>query len=278
MKNETRKRIIRWLLAVFILSGIVAVLLLRYYQDVLQQFLPDVLKSRQEIEKREAELAAMPKPDLFFGTLAGHVSTPTGTQPQVYIKYINLPDDAREKPVIKAGEKWWLGGDGASVTEVTCTKVEPTSGVPGFLGGPGLLVSVQSGTPLPGSYWLFSKNPLPVQTWQSREEPADGNTSRVIVATLNGEFRLDSVDIPSKAGEEEGDGPAEVRVDVYHRDGKGGPWKKISSFMTNSDVRPYLDVDGDGVPEIISEVWYNSIALQSFYSKKKVVVFNRSGV
>ena len=53
---------------------------------------------------------------------------------------------------------------------------------------------------------------------------------------------------------------------------------RINSFMTNSEVRPYLDVDGDGVPGIISLEWYNEAALRSFSPEIKVIAIDHSGV
>jgi hypothetical protein len=199
-----------------------------------------------------------------------------GTEVTVFIKQLNLPDNYREVPLIRPGETWWLGSP-EGIWKVTCGTVEAAADRTGP-GTGGLLVRLRSANPVKGRGWMLSKSPLPQQTWQQKEEVTKDGTVRVIVTTGKGQFRLDSVSLPPKEGVDEADGPSEVRVDIYQRKKADGTWKKRDSFMTNSEVRPYLDVDGDGVPEIINLEWYNDTILRRFYPGIKVLVIDRSGV
>ena len=214
---------------------------------------------------------------LYFVSAEGEgTSTEHGTEVTVFLKQLNLPDNYKEVPPIRTGETWWLGA-AEGIWQVTCGNVETAAGRTGPRTG-GLLVLLKSATPVKGRGWLLSKSPLPRQTWQQREEVTKDGTLRVIITTGKGQFRLDSVNLPPKEGMDEADGPSEVRVDIHQRKKADDKWKKRDSFMTSAEARPYLDVDGDGVPEIINFEWYNDPVLRRFYPGIKVLAIDRSGV
>lgn len=224
-----------------------------------------------------ATATAEPEGPFFFAALEGEASTAEqGTEVTVFVKQINLPTDYRENPQISANETWWLGGE-QGIWQVACRNVETVADGSGP-GTGGLRISLQSVSPIKGTYWLLSKTPLPPQMWQQKEVSAKGVLLRVIVTTGGDEFMLDSVGIPPKEGEEEADGPAQVRIDISYRKKDDTSWSKRNSFMTNSEVRPFFDVDGDGVPEIINVEWYSETILRKFYPNTEIVAIDASGV
>jgi hypothetical protein len=101
---------------------------------------------------------------------------------------------------------------------------------------------LQSGAPLQGNGRLFSQDPFPQQLWKQTEVPA------------------------------------QVRIDIHRRQQNDAGWTGKNSFMTNSEVRPYLDVDGDGVPGIISLEWYNEAVPRLFSPEIEVIAIDHSGV
>jgi hypothetical protein len=211
----------------------------------------------------------------FFVSLkgAGEEASVPGNEFVVMLKKINLPEGYDQNPVLKPNETFWLANQ-QGIWQVACKSVRPVT-----VAAPAseqLEIGLQADIPPQGNHWLLSKDPFPQQVWQWKEFRAKGIVLRIIITVFQDQYRLDSVDV--SIPQEEGDSPADVRVDIYHKKKNQKTWTRINRFMTNSEVRPYLDVDGDGVPEIINWEAYDETILRTFYPKIEVVAIDRSGV
>jgi hypothetical protein len=231
------------------------------------------MKTATETPPPATSIAVSPGPILFVILKGAEKGAVSATEVTVFLKKINLPDGYDQNPIIKVNETYWLATP-RGAWQVTCKSIQA---LPKTVGPASekLEITLQSGSPIQGNSWLLSKTPFPPQTWQQKEVPARNVDLRVIITTTNDEFMLDSVNLPVS---NEGDGPAPVRVDIHRKKKNEASWTRINSFMTNSEVRPYMDVDGDGVPEIFNLEWYSESVLRSFYPKVEVVAIDRSGV
>jgi hypothetical protein len=211
----------------------------------------------------------------FFVSLkgTGEEASVQGNEFAVMLKRINLPEGYDRNPVLKPNETFWLANQ-QGIWQVACKNVQPVT-----VAAPAseqLEIDLQSVIPPQGNYWLLSKNPFPQQVWQWKESRPKGIDLRIIITVFEDQYRLDSVDV--SLPEEEGDSPADVRVDIYHKKKNQKAWTRINRFMTNTEVRPYLDVNGDGVPEIINLEAYSETILRTFHPRIEVVTIDRSGV
>lgn len=214
-----------------------------------------------------------PRGAVFFVILKGaEKGAVSASEITVFLKKINLPDGYDQDPIIKVHETYWLATP-RGAWQVTCKSIQELPETAGPASEK-LEIVLQSGSPVQGNSWLLSKTPFPPQMWQQKEVPAKDVDLRVIITTATDEFMLDSVALPVS---DAGDGPAPVRIDIHQKKKNETSWTRINSFMTNSEVRPYMDVDGDGVPEILNIEWYNEQVLRSFYPKVEVVTIDRSG-
>ncbi len=200
--------------------------------------------------------------------------TEQGVEVTVKIQLLNLPKDYRQNPPVKPGDTWWLRtGKGSLRARVRSVAVQE-SPYPA-LGR--LSVKLRTEGPVTKRITLISRCPIGEQTWTAKKPRDDTMPYRVVVTTEQGLFRLDSDEVVPEGGYPEGDGPSQVRVDVYEKKTGEQKWKKRTSFMTNSPAEPYLDVDGDGVPEITSIEWYRETILRRFYPKVEVIAVDASG-
>ncbi len=219
---------------------------------------------------------AKPRGPIFFVALQGEGTASQRNEVIVLLKKINLPEGYDRAPVIKANGSYWLASP-LGIWLVTCKSVQAAAGREQGPGGGQLEIMLQSRSPLQGNSWLLAEDPFPPQMWQQKEVTAKGVDLRVIITTHSDEFMLDSIYLPDKQ-DEDADGPAQVRIDIHRKQKNETGWTKINSFITNSEVRSYIDVDGDGVPEIINVEWYDEGVLRSFYPEIKVIAIDHSGV
>ncbi len=68
----------------------------------------------------------------------------------------------------------------------------------------------------------------------------------------------------------------EVRTTVYRASPTSG-WEELYSFVDGGS-RPFVDVDGDGFPEVVGSTEYKGYVLRRIFPKLQIVVTSHSGV
>ncbi len=187
----------------------------------------------------------------------------------IFINGLNLPENYRQSPPIQKDETWWLYIHGKELKVHCQTVTVEGDGLPGVSSGIKATFSAQEA--IPNGYAVLSKTSFPIQTWRSER-----NGSNAIIHTKDQKsFLIENSTKPAKNVVMEG--PAEVTVSIFEltRDGNR---TLITSFGTNSPVDPIIDIDGDGVPEVVNVEWYKEIILRRFFPKVETIVIRSSGV
>lgn len=137
--------------------------------------------------------------------------------------------------------------------------------------------------PLLSSAGLVSTKPLPEQTWKMirptkydtgyfmRHQGIEQNVFRRldIFETSKGKFMIGQWET-GQGGEFD-----QHRTTVYEKTEEG--WKSMFRYTSQWNV-PFLDIDGDGVPELFTSMGYKSPTIRQWYPVLKEFAMMESGV
>ena len=170
-------------------------------------------------------------------------------------------------PTFKEGEKLWLGttkgpilGECLESTELDGSDVK----------GPGTGVEVRlwSDSGIPQGTVLISRTPFPKQTWHVKNLGNDA----LLINTLNkGMFKIKNHEVPPPEMPDGYDGPLNFQITIL-RSFDGKSWNELMNFDSNGSAEPFIDVDGDGIPETVTVERYGKRILERFFPKKEIVV------
>lgn len=151
---------------------------------------------------------------------------------------------------------------------------------------------VRAETPIPVGRVMLSLKPIPAQTWKTRIPSEDEKKliaaetektetglfminvsscyANVITTKKGQEYFIFRYPIPNKLNQEK------YRAVIYLKDEKAA-WTSYKRF-DDAVFEPWVDVDGDGVPELVGESGLESFALKSFHPYAEIIQQSTSGI
>jgi len=82
--------------------------------------------------------------------------------------------------------------------------------------------------------------------------------------------------LPCPDGSDECGDYNNIETTVYEGSSETG-WKKIDSFVDGGS-RPFVDIDGDGIPESVGSTGHKGYLLRRIIPTRKIIVTSDSGV
>jgi hypothetical protein len=154
----------------------------------------------------------------------------------------------------------------------------------------GLVLQITTPDTLAPGWVILSFQPLPAQRWHPIEAPpkdkADLATrlgrepSRLTLAPFetgdNHRYLVVDYSLPCPDGSSECGDFNDVETAVYRESAESG-WERVDSFVDGGST-PFVDIDGDGIPEVIGSTGYKGYVLRRIIPRREKLVTSHSGV
>jgi hypothetical protein len=154
----------------------------------------------------------------------------------------------------------------------------------------GLILNIKVADPVKQGWAVLSFHPFPLQTWTSMDalprEKVDiakrlgHDLNRLALAKFEtrdqSQYLVVDYRFPCPDGSTECGDYNEVETTVFRGSSRSG-WERLYSFVDGGS-KPFVDVDGDGIPEVVGSTGYKGYVLRSIVPEQKIIVTSHSGV
>ena len=199
----------------------------------------------------------------------------------------DLPDAALE--AIERRKNVWLWTEVGQIQGVV-ESIERNAEWAAYRGGLVLIIRVaRKAYPAKEGWTVLSLEPFPSQGWVSMETAASdkaqiarrlGYAPRRLTfekfRARERQYLIADYVLPCPDGRDECGDHNEVETTVFERSSETG-WKKIDSYVDGGS-RPFVDIDGDGIPECVGSTGYKGYVLRRIIPKRQIVFTSHSGV
>jgi hypothetical protein len=154
----------------------------------------------------------------------------------------------------------------------------------------GLILNIRVPGEVKEGWAVLSFQPFPPQTWTPIEAlPGEkagiakrlGHAPKRLTlakfeARDKSQYLVADYWLPCPDGSAECGDYNEVETTVFRGSARSG-WERLYSFVDGGS-RPFVDVDGDGIPEVVGSTGYQGYVLRRIVPAQEIIVVSKSGV